>query len=110
MTKLWLALVLAGAIAPALAHDGANDSWFESLEVPGSPGSRCCGGEDCLPTEDETRDNLWWARTPDGIWHRVPPERVITDRGNPVGPPILCSIPNPDGGYTILCFVPGALT
>ena len=93
----------------ALAHDGVNDAWFESLQSPAT-GIRCCGGDDCLPTEAELREGRWWSRTPDGVWHEEPANIVIHDRGNPVGQPILCAVPNGvDGGFTVLCFVPGAL-
>ena len=104
-------IVLLGAtlwlLCGALAHDGVHDSWFESLHSP-ETGISCCNKLDCHPTEAELRAGHWWARAPDNQWLEVPPLRVIHDRGNPVGQPILCAIPN-ETGWIVLCFVPGAL-
>ena len=54
-------------------------------------------------------ESRWQARAPDGSWLSIPPTRVIHDRGNPVGEPILCAARGPDGEWRVLCFVPGGL-
>lgn len=46
---------------------------------------------------------------PAGHWGKVPPERVISNKGNPVGSAVLCALPDGEGGYFPICFVPGAL-
>ena len=90
------------------AHDGLHDKWFESLKQPN--GYSCCNLTDCRATEAEIRNGHWWAREwYTSTWLEVPDKVVIYDKGNPVGLPVLCAIPNYDGGYNVLCFVPGAL-
>lgn len=94
--------------APTWAHDGVHDRWFESLTQPVT-GLHCCGGTDCVPTEATTSGDHWRARLPNGVWADVPNDRVVTDKGNPVGQPVLCARRDSDGSYTVLCFIPGAL-
>lgn len=91
------------------AHDGMNDAWFESLTVPGHEEAHCCGGRDCKAAEAELRGGEWWAQDPAGHWVKIPPERVISNKGNPVGSAVLCALPDGEGGYFPICFVPGAL-
>ncbi|MFO1099530.1 MAG: hypothetical protein U1E81_15025 [Xanthobacteraceae bacterium] len=81
--------------------------WFHDLRSPDG-GSYCCDETDCLRTEAHLKDDHWQARAPDGKWIDIPPTRVIQDRGNPVGEPILCATWGFDGWH-VLCFVPGAL-
>ena len=113
-TLLSLVLLLAGT--SALARDygqyehvpPAIRQWFRDLRSP--DGSiRCCDESDCARTEAHITEGRWQARAPDGSWLTVPPTRVVHDRGNPLGQPILCAAQEPDGEWQVLCFVPGAL-
>ena len=82
--------------------------WFRDLRSP--EGAFCCDEADCLRTEAHLSDDHWQARAPDGRWIDIPPGRVITDRGNPVGEPVLCATwALSSGSWNVLCFVPGAL-
>ena len=111
-----LLLPLLLATLPALARDygqyenvpPATRQWFRDLRSP--DGSiRCCDESDCARTEAHIMESRWQARAPDGSWLSIPPTRVIHDRGNPVGEPILCAARGPDGEWRVLCFVPGGL-
>ena len=83
--------------------------WFRGLRSP--QGIFCCDEADCRRTEAHLSDNHWQARAPDGKWIDIPPDRVITDRFNPVGEPILCATwALSSGSWNVLCFVPGALS
>jgi hypothetical protein len=114
MRMLLILLLFAGN--PAIAHDyGEHESvspatrqWFRDLRSP-ETSIQCCDVSDCLRTEAHVSQNRWKARAPDGSWLIVPPTRVITDRGNPVGEPILCAVNKGEGSWLVLCFVPGAL-
>lgn len=96
-------------VAPlAWAHDGVHDRWYESLTIPGTT-NRCCGGSDCTPTEAELRGSHWWAALKSGEWIEVPDYLVISSKGNPVGQPVLCVVPDEAGALSVRCFVPGGL-
>ena len=83
--------------------------WFRDLRPP--DGSiHCCDVADCLRTEAHLSESRWRARAPDGSWLTVPQHRVIHNRGNPVGEPVLCAAQGPDGDWWVLCFVPAALS
>jgi hypothetical protein len=108
IARIIFALWILPAASLAWAHDGINNQWYESLRVPGST-SYCCSGHDCKPTEAELRGNRWWARRPDGQWIEVPDNLIIKNKGNPVGQPVLCLLPDYYGAPQVRCFVPGAL-
>jgi hypothetical protein len=80
--------------------------WFRDLRSP--DGVSCCEVTDCRRTEAHLSEGRWQARAPDGSWVAVPRGRVIHDRGNPIGEPILCATQE-DGTWLVFCFVPGAL-
>jgi hypothetical protein len=109
ITSIIFALCILQAASLVWAHDGINDEWYESLTIPGTAG-RCCGGSDCKPTEAEVRGGHWWAALPDGEWIEVPDELVIQNKGNPVGQPVLCVVPDESGAISVRCFVPGVLS
>ncbi|MEZ5888925.1 MAG: hypothetical protein R3D52_00900 [Xanthobacteraceae bacterium] len=108
-------LPLLFAVTAALARDRGQYEhvspeirrWFRDLRSPDGH-SFCCDEVDCLRTEAHLSGDHWRARAPDGKWIDIPPNRVIHDRGNPVGEPILCATWAFDG-WNVLCFVPGAL-
>lgn len=102
-------LALGMAVSVVWAHDGIHDKWYESLKVPGTTG-RCCSETDCATTEAELRGSHWWAILPNGQWIEVPDDVVIRDRGNPVGQPVLCAVPDEAGVPSVRCFVPGGLS
>ena len=114
MKIILLSLLLGGTAA--LARDYGQYEhvppeirrWFRDLRSPDG-GEFCCDVSDCLRTEAHLSDNHWQARAPDGRWIDIPPSRVITDRGNPVGEPILCATWALGGLWHVRCFVPGAL-
>jgi hypothetical protein len=83
--------------------------WFRELRSPDGSIS-CCDVADCLRTEAQISEYRWQARAPDGTWLLVPSGRVIRNRGNPVGEPILCAGRGPDGEWQVFCFVPGMLS
>ena len=81
--------------------------WFRR---PPDGSIHCCDVADCLRTEAHLSESRWRARAPDGSWLTVPQHRVIHNRGNPVGEPVLCAAQGPDGDWWVLCFVPAALS
>jgi hypothetical protein len=119
---------------PALAHDHNQpnfDSWYQSLERPDLQGRTgfggygggisCCNKTDCHETEAEIRGNDWWARlvvVKNGVeekldFVRVPPEKVIHNKANPTGSPVICHTLSWVGNHisadsaVIYCFIPG---
>ena len=97
-------LLLSLAPYLALAHDGRHDAWYGELRQP--DGSSCCNMLDCAPTDDWKPTADGYAVRIAGAWVPVPPERVIDNKGNPVGRAVLCLRAGPPP--EILCFVPGA--
>lgn len=134
MSRLLATAVALCLCAPAFAHDHVNpnfDSWYQSLQRPDTAGNSqgyfgggilsCCNKSDCHETEAEIRDNDWWARLvvrdSDGSetkrdWVRVPPEKIIRNKANPTGSPVICHTLAWNGttlaptNVTIYCFVP----
>lgn len=90
-------VVIAGA---ALAHDGKHDAWMNSLDRPGGEG-KCCNLHDCKVTRARPGKDGWEAMNQLGQWVRVPNDKIIRNRGNPTGEPVLCWLPSPG----VLCFV-----
>jgi hypothetical protein len=98
------ALLVAFAAARAQPPDGADPAlhgWFESLKQPGT-GYSCCSIADCRPADYRLRPDGYEAWL-DRRWVRVPEERVLHGRANPVGRAVVCR--SPVSG-AILCFVP----
>ena len=66
---------------PAAAH-----SWYNELEVPGAPGWRCCGDNDCAAYPHRTTDGEQaYEVFIRGKWWPVPPEKILTDTASPDG-------------------------
>lgn len=80
--------------------------WFKSLKQPGS-GASCCDVTDCKRTEFTIEGNSYRAIV-NGKWMDVPPEKVISNVGNPVGQAIVCYPVTATQPSDIFCFVPGA--
>lgn len=95
---------LATAEPPADA-DPALRPWFESLKQPGS-GVSCCSIADCRPVTYRLAPNGYEALLDSG-WVRVPDDRVLHNKYNPVGRAVLCRSP---ASGRIYCFVPGPET
>jgi hypothetical protein len=115
MRTIFLLLLLGSTTALARDYGQYEDvppavrEWFRDLRSPNG-GAFCCDVADCLRTEAQLSDDHWRARAPDGTWIEIPPGSVITDRGNPLGEPILCATwALNSGSWNVLCFVPGAL-
>ena len=119
--SLWIGLLLFGAVMQhAFGHDGVNDDWYESLEVPGHDGWSCCNKHDCAPVKARIRgDGQWEAwidkdTFPDPVeyefgqgnapnaWVVVPDEAILHGKDNPTGEPVACFYMR-----MIRCFVPG---
>ena len=92
------AFLLAAVVAHA--HDGKHDEWLHSLERPGGEG-KCCNLYDCRTTRARVTKDGWEAQTQYGDWVKVPEDKIIRDRGNPTGQPVLCYLRSPG----VLCFV-----
>ena len=90
--------------------------WFNEQVSP-ETGRPCCSIADGHETQEEIRNGEYWVLI-ECKWFPVPPSRVIHNRGNPVGRPIVWyqkfPLPNDDDEMpivleiNILCFVPGA--
>ena len=90
--------------------------WFNEQVSP-ETGRSCCSIADGFETQEQIRDGQYWVLI-EGKWFPVPPSRIIHNRGNPVGRPIVWyqkfPLPNDDDEMpavpeiNILCFVPGA--
>lgn len=94
-----------------LAHDGANDAWYNSLKrEDGKNTYNCCDLKDCRPSRADIRTTpegtQWWVfipveLSPTAGWQRVPPDRVLQHHDNPVGEAVVCWYND-----QIWCFVP----
>ena len=130
-----LLLIFAGcALARNYGYHNPPEisEWFRGLQRPDLPGPRgnrsCCDISDCHRTEFTLKDGHYRARLgrlvqdPAGPqwelteWVDVPDEKVIKDKGNPVGEAIIChgettsDAENLDHIPHIYCFVPGNLS
>lgn len=106
---LMLAVVLfpgtAGARPPENA-DPALSPWFQGLRQPRT-GTSCCSIADCRATDfrqtgdsyDVLIDEKFGISPP--RWLSVPPERILSDTGNPTGSAVVCYTP----ALGIMCFV-----
>jgi hypothetical protein len=136
VTAATLGLVISAASALGRDYGYRNppeiSQWFKSLERPDMPGPRgnrsCCDVSDCHRTEFSLKDGHYRARlgrlrsnsAPPAWelteWVDVPDDRVIKDRGNPVGEAVIChgeSTTDSDNLFHIphiYCFVPGNLS
>lgn len=129
-----LTAIAACVALPATAHDHHKpqlDQWYQSLERPDRKGMgwgysnsiSCCQLTDCHETEAEFRGSDVWARLgyqENGDWHlvnwmKVPPEKIIRQKYNPTGNPVIChtmswkknsyEMETGPGGVEIYCFI-----
>jgi hypothetical protein len=119
--KLCLVLMIY-SIPGALARDSGQYAevpdhirkWFNEQTSPEN-GRSCCSVADGHETQEQIRDGQYWVLI-EGKWLPVPPSRVIHNKGNPVGRPVvwyqIFSSSDDNGSVApevnILCFVPGA--
>jgi hypothetical protein len=102
-----MALLAAGALKAASPEsaDPSMNGWFESLKQPGS-GVSCCSIADCRPV-DYKLDSSGYEALIEARWVRIPEDKILHGKPNPVGRGVLCR--SPISG-TILCFVPASET
>ena len=119
--RLFLIVVIF-TVTGALARDNGQYAdapdhirkWFNEQTSPEN-GRSCCSIADGQETQEQIRGGQYWVLI-EGKWLPVPPSRVIRDKGNPVGRPVVWyqkfSTLDDDGPVVpeinILCFVPGA--
>jgi hypothetical protein len=100
--------------------DPRLEAWFRRLQQPGT-GRSCCSISDCRVVEHDVLDGEYRVKI-DDEWHRIPPNIVIRDAGNPLGRAIACYIsviygpgsephtplqlPPMPATIDVLCFVP----
>ena len=95
--------------ADAPIHEKFYSTWM----MPNNPDLSCCNKRDCYPTEVRFRDGFWEARRrEDGLYIRVPWEKVEQRRDNPDGRNHVCMPPpTPSGGgRDVYCFALGGGT
>lgn len=102
---LLLALPVAAVLAlyslrSAGHNHGQHDEWIRSLKRPDGGGS-CCNLQDCRVTAARITPRGWEARNQFGMWVDVPADKIIRNRGNPTGAPVLCWLPGPG----VMCFI-----
>jgi hypothetical protein len=102
-----LVLLVTGALKAASPEsaDPSMQGWFESLKQPGS-GVSCCSIADCRPV-DYKLDSSGYEALIEAKWVRIPDDKILHGKPNPVGRGVLCR--SPISG-TILCFVPASET
>jgi hypothetical protein len=95
--------------ADVVIHEKFYSTWM----MPDRPEISCCNRQDCYPTEVRFRDGFWEAkRREDGIYVRVPWEKVEKNRDSPDGRNHVC-MPPPNRGYQgaeVFCFALGSGT
>jgi hypothetical protein len=114
--KLWLALAVVVACAPAMAHDSsqwaatpqAERNWFLQQKSP-KTGLSCCNQSDFEQVDEEIREGRYWIASNQtrGIWLLVPPEVVI--RGPNLHGRAVAWFRFPNGNPEVYCFAPGPL-
>jgi hypothetical protein len=92
----------------ALLHEKFYSTWM----MPDRPSASCCNNRDCYPTEVRFRGGFWEAkRREDGVYVRIPWEKVEQNRDNPDGRSHVCM--PPPASYrdeVVYCFTLGAGT
>lgn len=87
-----------------------HEQFYSTWVKPDNPKASCCSKQDCYPTEVRFRDgDIYAKRREDGIWMRVPPQKIERHRDNPDGRNHVCAPPPyqlfPDG--QVFCFILG---
>ena len=107
--RLWLVgvgvAVLVGSAALARPPENADPAlapWFKSLAQPGT-GVSCCSIADCRPVDARITPTGYEIFVHDR-WLRVPPEKILRGKKNPIGKPVACVLND-----QVLCFVPGLM-
>jgi hypothetical protein len=88
-----------------------HEKFYSTWMMPDRPQVSCCNRQDCYPTEVRFRDGFWEAkRREDGIYVRVPWEKVEKNRDSPDGRNHVC-MPPPNSraylGMEVFCFALG---
>jgi hypothetical protein len=85
---------------PAQAHHHPpadipiHEKFYSTWRMPDRPTSSCCNNRDCYPTEVRFRGGFWEAkRREDGVYVRIPWEKVEQHRDNPDGRSHVCMPP-----------------
>jgi len=90
-----------------------HEKFYSTWMMPDRPDLSCCTRQDCYPTEVRFRDGFWEAkRREDGVYIRVPWEKVERNRDNPDGRNHVC-MPPPNRsprGKDVFCFALGGGT
>jgi hypothetical protein len=89
-----------------------HEKFYSTWMMPDRPSASCCNSRDCYPTEVRFRDGFWQAkRREDGVYVRIPWEKVEQNRDNPDGRSHVC-MPPPVSyrGDVVYCFTLGAGT
>jgi hypothetical protein len=93
--------------ADAAIHEKFYSTWM----MPDRPDLSCCNRQDCYPTEVRFRDGFWEAkRREDGVYVRVPWEKVEKNRDNPDGRNHVCMPPPNRSHQEVFCFALGGGT
>jgi hypothetical protein len=93
--------------ADAAIHEKFYSTWM----MPDRPEISCCNRQDCYPTEVRFREGFWEAkRREDGVYVRVPWEKVEKNRDSPDGRSHVCMPPPNHLGMEVLCFALGGGT
>jgi hypothetical protein len=108
---LCLLLALLPSVAMAQEHyhpdetiTGETARFYETWNRPDDPTVSCCNKMDCgVVSEVRLVGDRWEARRKDGIWLRIPPEKIEQLRDSPDGRSHMCS-----RGSTVYCFKLGA--
>jgi len=93
-----------GWTAPPEHADPTLAPWFNSLRQPGT-GVSCCSIADCRPVDyrgGPAGYEVWI----ENAWHKVPADKVLDGKDNPVGRAVVCYTP----ALGIMCFVRGTET
>jgi hypothetical protein len=89
-----------------------HEKFYSNWMMPDRPSASCCNNRDCYPTEVRFRGGFWEAkRREDGVYVRIPWEKVEQNRDNPDGRSHVCM--PPPASYrdeVVYCFTLGAGT
>jgi hypothetical protein len=89
-----------------------HEKFYSTWMMPDRPTASCCNNRDCYPTEVRFRDGFWEAkRREDGVYVRIPWQKVEQNRDNPDGRSHVC-MPPPETyrGDEVYCFSLGGGT
>jgi hypothetical protein len=91
-----------------------HEKFYSTWMMPDRPEVSCCNRQDCYPTEVRFREGFWEAkRREDGVYVRVPWEKVEKNRDSPDGRNHVCMPPPNHRGYLgmqVFCLALGSGT